>query len=28
VRAGYARSGGDATNLDTDGSWFYFEVVK
>ena len=28
VRADYARSGGDATNLNTDGSWFYFEVVK
>ena len=28
VRADYARSGGDATNVNTDGSWFYFEVVK
>ena len=27
VRADYARRGGDATNLNTDGSWFYFEVV-
>jgi hypothetical protein len=28
VRADYARSGGDVTNLNTNGSWFYFEVVK
>ena len=28
VRADYARGGGDVTNLNTDGSWFYFEVVK
>ena len=28
VRADYARGRGDATNLNTDGSWFYFEVVK
>jgi hypothetical protein len=28
MRADYVRSRRDITNLSTDGSWFYFEVVK
>jgi hypothetical protein len=27
LRADYVRSAKDTTNIDTDGSWFYFEVV-
>ena len=27
VRADYTRSATDTTNIDTDGSWLYFEVV-
>jgi hypothetical protein len=27
TRAGYVHGATDTTNLSTDGSWFYFEVV-